>query len=248
MAIPIFKNYAGLVATSKSGSFTFAERIGYREQLRGTKADALAYGDLHHRGSLWTIPGLAGTFCVEQANVDPDEKSGSIGLVEVSYVWLNSVPPDEWNCSPYEINPALERNGFFTALTLDDLRKAKASFTAAQALGQTSIDNAIGGTTNATLTQNLVNKWLRGQETFYMAGVKYQWKAYYTTMSGVILRRGGYIELPGGPGVLGPGFTWLRQCDEDGYNNGLYWVGRTWIGAPTSAGGWDTDIYGIPAI
>jgi hypothetical protein len=242
MAVPLFIHYSGLIHAPKSRSFEFGERIFYTEILQGTRADALAYGDAHHRGSIWTITGLAGAFCVEQGTVDNDR--GGIGTVTVKYVWLNSVPPEEWSCTPTEDNPPVERSAFFSALTSDDFKKARASFLAAQAQGQTSIDNAIGGAANATLIQKLVNKWLRGQETFYLASAKYQWKTYFTSMSGVILRRGGYIETPGGPGVLIPGFQWIRTCDEDGWNNGLYWVTRTWYGGPDLIGGWDADIYG----
>lgn len=245
MAVPIFKNYSGLIATPQSGAFTFGERIYYIETLQGAYADALAYGDSHHRGSIWTIAGLAGVFCVEEGNVNRDR--GAIGTASVKYVWLNSVPPDEWSCTPVQDNPPIERSTFFSALTSDDLKKARASFVAAQALGQTSIDNAIAGSANGTLIQKLVNKWLRGETTLYGAFSRYQWKAYFTSMSGIILRRGGYIETPGGPGVLPPGFTWLRECDDDGWNNGLYWVNRTWLGGPDLLGGWDTDTYGGPA-
>lgn len=242
MATPIWIGYRGLVATPKSGSFEFGERIYYTEVLQGKYADALAYCDVRHRGAIVTIVGLAGVFCVEQSSVDNDR--GGIGTATVKYVWLNSVPPDEWNVTPVEDNPPIERHTFFSALTSDDFKKARASFLAAQAQGQTSIDNAIAGTTNATLTQKLINKWLKGEETFYNAAARYQWKAYYTSMSGVILRRGGYIEVPGGPGVLPPNYVWLRQADEDGWNNGLYWVSRSWLGYPDFLAGWDTDIYG----
>lgn len=246
MNVPVFKNYTGLVYTPKSGTFKFAEMIHYTEILQGTVADARTYGDNHHRGSIWTFSGLLGAFCVEESTVEPDR--GGIGTVTVEYVWLNSVPPDEWSVTPFEINPPIERATFFAALTVDDLKKAKAYFTAAQALGQTALKNAINGTANATLTTNLVNKWLRGQETLYMPGLKYQWKAYFTSLTGVILRRGGYIETPGGPGVFPGNFVWLRQCDEMVWNNGIYGITRTWVGAPSSAGIWDSDLYGISPV
>ena len=46
--------------------------------------------------------------------------------------------------------------------------------------------------------------------------------------------------------ALTPRHIRLRQADEDGWNNGLYWVSRTWIGAPDLLGGWDMDLYGAP--
>jgi hypothetical protein len=246
MAVPIFKNYTGLIYTAQNGAFDFSERIYYTEELQGTVEDARSYADTHPRGALWTIIGLSGVFCVEQTGVSGSR--GGIGTVTVKYVWLNSVPPDEWSVTPFEISPPIERANYFSALTLNDLKLAKGSFVSDQMTGQATLDNASAASPNATLIQSLITKWLRGEETFYVAGLKYQWTAYFTTLSGVTFRRGGYVETPGGPGAYPANFTWLRQSDEIVWNNGMYRLTRTWIGAPSSIGLWDSDLYGGGAI
>src|SRR5258708_7764690 len=149
---PLWKGYSGLIETPKSGAFEFTERITFTQEFEGTVADARAYASLHPRGSLYTIGGLTGLFFVEKTTVMPDR--GGRATATTNYLWLGLTPPEEWSVTPFEINPALSRNVEFSALTTDDLKKAKASFTAAQALGQTSIDNAIAGSTNAALTQS----------------------------------------------------------------------------------------------
>lgn len=239
---PILKNYTGLIYTPKSGNFTFAERIFYTEELRGAVSDARIYAENHCRGTLWSIAGFNGVFCVEQS--DTSDETGGIAIVSVKYVWLSSVPPDEWSVTPFEINPPIERCQFFSALTQNDLQLARGSYASDQATGQATLLAQAAASPNAALITSLITKWLRGEETFYMAGLKYQWTAYFTTLNGVLLRRGGYTETPGGPGVLPANFIWLRQCDELVWNNGIYRLTRTWIGAPTSIGLWDSDLYG----
>jgi hypothetical protein len=232
-----------LVEQKNSGVMTYAERVTYYQEFEGPRETARAFADLHYRGSVWNISylGNSHSFIVDDCRCEPDDRGRA--RVKINYTFLNSLPPDEWSVTPFEINPPLERNSYFAALTADELKQARASFMAATAAGQTSIDTAIGTGPNATLIQSLVNKWLNGEETFYMSGLKYQWSIYLFSLSGVTLRRGGYRETPGGPGSY-PSMTWLRQADELVWSNGLYKLTRSWIGAPSYAGGWDTDIYG----
>jgi len=241
---PLWKGYSGLIETPKSGSFDYSDRITFVQEFEGTVSDVRIYASLHPRGSLYTIVGLTGAFFVEKTTVAPDR--GGRATATTSYLYLGLTPPDEWSVTPFEINPALSRNELFSALTSHDLQLARAAFTSAQAKGQDSINNAIAGSTNAALTQLLVNKWLKGVETFYLAGLKYQWTQFLYSMAGIFLREGGYRETPGGPGVYPSGMTWLRQCDEVVWNNGIYRVTRTWVGGPSyDSGLWDPDIYPI---
>lgn len=245
-SVPIFKNYTGLIYTPDSGIFEFAERVTYTEKLRGAASDAVLYAQNHNRGTIWTIAGLNGFFYVEQSQTA--KETGGIATVTVKYNWLGENAPDEWSVTPFEINPPIERTQFFSALTVNDLKLARGSFAADQATGQATLDAGAAASTNATLIQSLIQKWLRGEQTFYMAGLKYQWTQYLGSLSGVIFRRGGYTETPGGPGFFPANFVWLRQCDELVWNNGIYRLTRTWIGAPTSIGLWDSDIYGSSPI
>jgi len=235
-----------LVATAESGGFKFAERITYMEQLAGRYMDAFIYANAHHRGSIWTVVigsgvgATAGSFCVEDCSLD--SAKGGKGVVTVNYLYLGLTPPDEFSVTPFEITPAIERNGYFSALTQDDLKKARGTFNAASAIGQTSIVNAIDGTTNKVLTKALVNKWLKGEETFYLAGLKFQHTLYSFVAPSASL--GGIIQFPFGAFagyVSSAGMSWLRQSDEVIWSNGVWKLTRTWLGAPN--GHWDTDLY-----
>jgi hypothetical protein len=245
---PIWKGTTSLTETPRSGVMKYAERITYFQEFEGPIAAARTFADNHYRGTIWTISylGASSPFIVEDCTVTQD-RAGK-GTIQVNYTYLYVLPPDEWSVTPFEINPPTERHDNFSSLTDADLRRAKASFTAATAQGQTSIDAVIGASANASLIQTLVNKWLLGQETFYMSGLKYQWSVYAYSLTAITLRRGGYRETPGGPGAFPDNFVWLRQGDEVVWNNGMYKVTRSWVGAPDYAGGWDEDIYGTTPI
>lgn len=234
----------GVVETPQSGTLKYAERVTYQQEYKGSLANCQSYGGLFPRGAVYTITGFAGTFYVEDTTITSDR--GGRGKVAINWVWLGSVPPAEWSVTPFEINPRLERHSYFSALTKDDLSKAYRSFSAPNATFQTAVDAVIETVTNATLVKALLEKWFKGEETFYLAGLKYQWTHYAVSLGGILLRQGGYRETPGGPGfsagALPPSMAWLRQCDETVWQNGLYRITSSWIGGPS--GWWDTDLYG----
>ena len=236
-----------LIETPRSGAFKMAERITFVQEFEGKYGDAFIYTNAHPRGSLWYISIASGNisnavFYVEDSALVTDPKTGSKATVTVNYVYLASVPPDEWSLTPFEVNPPIERHSYFSALTQADLKKARTSYNSATAAGQTSIDAAIAGTSNATLCQALVNKWLRGEETFYLAGFKCQHTMYYGTVPTGI-SKGGFIQTPFGTfsGNVPSGLAWLRQADELVWNNGLWKLTQVWVGAPS--GWWDSDLY-----
>jgi hypothetical protein len=240
--VPIWKGYSGLVEVPQSGTFRAAERVSFTQVFEGKYSDGFTYWNARPRGSAWTftVVGVSADFVVEESTLELVDKGGRARITTL-YLYLGSVPPDEWSMVPFEINPAIERHTFFSTLTQEDLRKAKALFNAATAAGQTAIQGVIASTTNATLTTNLVNKWLRGEETFYLAGFKFQHTLYFT--SAPTTSEGGFIQTPTGAfsGYIPGGMSWLRQADELIWSNGLWKLTRTWIGAP--GGWWDTDLY-----
>jgi hypothetical protein len=242
--MPVTWKYPGasdLVATRRSGSMRYAERVTYVQEFEGKLTAARTLAGLYYRGTIWQIAGFNGNFIVDDTSIVPD---GQKGTVTINYTWLGSLPPDEWSVTPVEINPALEKNSVYAALTAADVKQARRNFNASSQEAADSVESAITAATNAALIQSLVTKLSRGQETFYMAGAKYQWTAFFNTLSGVTLRMGGYREAPGGPGTLPAGFIWLRMADELSWSNGLYKLTRCWIGAPSYASYWDTDLYG----
>lgn len=241
--LPIWKGTppGSLVETPGSGALKLAERVTLTKNYEGRLADCYTYAFLVPRGtySMFSLNGILRPFVVEEASVATDR--GSKGAVTVTWLLQSVVPPDEHSVVPFEVNPPTERAPYFTTLTKDDLSKARAVFTAANAQGKTAVESAIEGTTNKVLTKALVNKWLKGQETFYQAGIKYQWTLF--SYSAPLATIGGYRQAPGGPfaAFLPGSMSWLRQCDEVVFSNGLYKLTRTWLGA--LAGWWDTDIY-----
>ena len=241
---PIWKGLppGALTETAESGRLRLAERITYAQQLAGRYADAFAFANSHPRGSIWTISvsGATGLFCVDDTSLDLQK--GGKGVVTVNYLYLGVTPPDEFALTPFEINPPIEKNPCFASLTKDDLDKARTAFNAATAAGQTTLTNAITSTTNNALTTSLINKWLRGEETYYLAGFKFQHTLQsFSAPEGF---EGGVIQEPFGAFagyVSGAGLEWLRQADELVWSNGIWKLTRTWIGAPS--GHWDSDLY-----
>ena len=232
-----------LTVVPGSGGLKCAERITFTQVLGGRYADAVTYALNHPRGSEWYLSlagGFGGRFFVEDASVE--SAKGSKGTVTVNYVYLGVVPPEEFALTPFEINPAIERNTFFNALTKPDLQKARSSFTAATSKGQTSLDYVITGIANTTLVSKLIEKWMRGEENFYLFGYTFSHTIYFTSPPAAT--EGGFIQNPFGSfaGYTAlSGFSWLRKGDEVAWQNGLWKVTRTWLGGPS--GNWDTDLY-----
>jgi hypothetical protein len=225
-----------------SGQLKYAERITYVQKFGGRYYDCLLFANSHPRGSTWyiTLGVAANLFQVEDTTLD-SEKGGK-GNVTVNYVYLGSTPPEEFALTPFEINPKIEKHSYFAALTPDDIKAAKQAYNAATAAGSATMTSAIASKVNAVNIKALIDKWLRGQETYYLAGFKFQHTLYFTSAPNG--DPGGYIQNPFGSFaayVAGAGLSWLRQSDEVVWNNGLWKLTRTWIGGP--AGQWDTDIY-----
>ena len=241
---PIWKGYSAgnLIETVGSGTIHCAERVTYKQQFAGRKADAIAFALAHPRASQWwlLVNGAYGLFYVEESNCETEK--GGKGIVTVTYTYLGIVPPDEFALTPFEINPAIQKNLFFAGLTDDDVKAARQAFDSATSQGQTSITNAISTRDNAGLILELVNKWLRGEETYYLAGFTFAHTLFFSAAP--IGDKGGYIQQPYGPFspyVAQSGIQWLRLADEVTWSNGLWKLTRQWKGGPE--GQWDTDLY-----
>lgn len=256
MAIPfpIFKGPdlarypSQLVPTPEDGSFRFAERLFYTKEVRGPQAQALIFAQLFTRGTVWALPPLNGFFWVEETTVTPEK--GGISKVRTTFAWTGIVPVHEWSITPFEINPPLVRHPFFSTLSANDIQQVWSTFQTISAQGLAALQAAIAASGDSTLQTSLLVKMLQGKETWYLVGIKYVWTQYYTSWTG-LTRRGGFREQPYlsvdgvGPGTAYlPRTSWdyLREADEMVWNNGLYKVTRTWLGAP--GGFWDSDLYG----
>lgn len=241
---PIWKGYSGLIEQPDSGGLKLSDRAVWSFSYRGTRAHAYAYAAAHTRGTMGTVDGVS---CfVEDCSISIDR--GAVATVIVQWCRIDILPPDEFSITPVEVNPPITKNSAFSALSANDLNLARGDFQRLSASGQSQYSGPIEAASNKELIRKLVQKWLKGAETYYLAGVRYQWVKYYASLSGVSLRLGGYRlgpadEYPGSaPGLaLLPSGGWLRQCDEVVWNNGIYKLVRTWIWGPS--GYWDTDLY-----
>lgn len=243
---PIWKGLPSgtLVELAGSGQLKLAERITFMQKFGGRYLDCLTFANSHPRGSTWYISlgGVPNLFQTEDATCE-HEKGGK-GTATINYVYLGSVPPEEFALTPFEINPKIEKHKYFKTLTDADRKTAKQAFNAASAAAQATLDAAVSAKLNSALMTSLINKWLKGEENYYLAGFKFQHTLYFTTSPST--DPGGYIQDPFGSFsgyVSGAGLSWLRQADEVCWNNGLWKVTRTWIGGP--AGNWDTDLYAV---
>jgi len=245
MSAPIWKGLpvGTLTYLPDSGQMKLAERITVQQKFAGRYNDCLLFAVAHPRGSIWTITfnGAPNLFQVEDC--DLDAQKGGKGFVTVNYLFLGLTPPDEFSLTPFEINPPIERNAFFATLSEDDLNLARGLLKPSSDQALISIMNAVNASANKTLIQSLANKWLKGEETYYLAGFKFQHTIYsFTAPNG---DAGGYIQAPFGAfaGYIGAGLnvSWLRQSDEVVWANGLWKLTRTWIGGPP--GQWDPDLY-----
>ena len=202
---------------------------------------ALVLASILPRGTVGT--GVMAGWIVTRCNAA--RQRGALGKLVITYgangtASGQQLPPDEFNITPFEVNPRLELNkryqaGGFMALTDADFQIID---TALKAFDKP-------GTTNITLTgaqQDLFNKKKRGTTNFYLAGFKYTWTRSYYLLTGVA-NVGGYIETPGGPlaSFIPYAFSSLRQADDIKWTGALYKYTQSWLTAP--AGHFDPDLY-----
>lgn len=176
------------------------------------------------------------------------EKPDSATLVVHYESTGGQLNPDEWDVDPEDLQPHIERNPLFAALSTNDIALVQQAFTALTASGQATAINQMQGIQNKDLATLLYNKLRQGLETYYLAMARYTWTTYYLAGTLPNLAQGGVTQTPGGPAgaVLPLGFAWLRLADKAGQANygplgAVEKLTRQWIGAPN--GFWDPDIY-----
>lgn len=219
-----------------------AERITYQEVKHGREAEVYQYALLRPKGTAanFAVPGgVAADWVVEEATVTKQER----GRATCTITWglLATPPPASFAIVPFEITPALARHAMFSSLTEADVDQVEAYVRASDTWMQGQLAKAINTRTNANLIWRLIQKRRRGQETWYVAGLKYLYTYYLFVAPSVTI--GGYRETPVHPtlGSWPAGMSWLRASDEWAYENGLHKVTKTWLGGPS--GFWDADIY-----
>lgn len=207
----------------------------------GSEAECLAYA---------LRPGVLGTgadagFVCDGSTVMP--AGGTNYRVTIKYIAYGpaDLPQDEYSVDPFEINPKLEKHPRYAGLTEENLETVKQAVDANSLSARTQAWNEIAGSFDINMPEMLeiVKKLLRGQDSYYLPGLKYVWSSHYPVDGVPALTLGGTIETPGGPCApyLPPGATWLREADKLAWTGTVWKVTRVWVGAPT--GHWDTDIY-----
>lgn len=228
--------------SSPSGdSLAIADRVYYTEVLHGKEAVINAEAVRLPRGNIATfaIPGVSSANWIVEEAVTSKDKWGKATLTR-KWALLTTPPPSEWSLIPLELNPPITAAGYFSSLSEDDRDKVYAARHAATPELRFAIQSKWLAGGSAALMNSLLAKWRRGMETFYVAGMKFQFSSYSFTSPGCTA--GGYRETPGNPGGYTlPTLSWLRLADEITCSSGLYKKVSTWLGGPS--GHWDTDIY-----
>ena len=210
---------------------------------RGTYGTGFRTGWVVNKSSVQTGPGRVGTLTVEW------EAGGSYAN--------QPLPVGDYMLEPQEMYPRIERAGVFqypTPITFATLNVCRncvdlaTTSTGTPIVTATWLTDHITDATQLALAQNLVSKWIRGAETFYLTAWKYTFTYFSYTVP--TLNKGGIIVTPGGPlaGSLPSGLSWLRLADRlepAGVNGSMNKITCSFLGGPTlgGVGYWDTDVY-----
>lgn len=247
MGAPIWINYSGLKATKESGRITFADRVTLVDIFEGQYADCVA--GLLARG-VFGVGARAGWVCTSSM-AEQIERGGVSRLTinwEAGGVFATEpLPADDFSLQPQELYPRIERSPFFNGITQPTLALAYQTINGATNVArQAALDrlNTLADSTQKALGLALSSKLQKGEETFYLAYMRYIWISWSYTFPSLSI--GGVISAPGGPltGRFGS-FSSLRLADSvepAGVNGSMFKIMRTWLVA--QSGYWDTDLNG----
>jgi hypothetical protein len=246
-----------LTATPESGQIVLGERSTLKDVYEGTYANCVA--GLLARGTFGT--GTRAGFVVTNCQVDSIK--GARGKLVINWepggasaTW--PLPCADFSCETIELYPRTERHALFNDhsvggssadISLQMLALVYAAIHAATREAKLAAQQQVynySDTWQSDMGVVLLDKLRKGEETFYMAGMKYTWWDFSYTMPTLTL--GGIIQAPAGPGSIPSGLpsnlSWLRLADglqPVGVNGSMYKHTRTFMGGPT--GHWDTDLY-----
>lgn len=169
------------------------------------------------------------------------------------YVWEANgsgsgatLPPDEVSVQADNQSPRVERHPIFKPLetmtvgtpaedVLDIVENA------VRAQSKLARQDEIDKLTAIPLALKLIDKLQRGQESYYMASLRYLWATHSWSVPNI--SRGGYRQSPLGPlaNYFVGDIDWLREADDLQYSNGIWKWTSSWLGTP--GGDWDMDLY-----
>lgn len=235
---PKFKgNTSVLVEQAESGAYSLSDKVTLTKVYKGVYA--LCVSSALPKMTLGT--GDLDGWHVDSCTVSREPR----GIGKLTIIWVagsedsgQPLPPDEIGLDPMEINPALEKNGFYSTLTDTEVRAVRKTFE------NLHLNEAISFPAGfSTLQKNLLTKLTKGISNFYLAGIKYSWTQHFWTITSGTVNLGGFIDTPGGPltGVLPGSLSAIRQADGLVFTGEYFKYTQTWLLAPS--GHWDTDLY-----
>jgi hypothetical protein len=245
MPSPIWKGTTALLFQPDSGRLSMADRVTFTDVYKGP--DSVCRAGLLRRGTYGS--GERDGWVVTSSVVEPDKGTVSkltinweAGGPSASSIFL---PLSEFDSQVVELYPKIERAGFFADITRDTLSAAYSAVLGATKAQRDAAWSYLNGLDDPqkTLGLKLVQKLQNGEESWYVAGMRYMF--IYYSFSLPTLSLGGFIETPSIAASVGLGsMSWLRLADffqSAGVNGSAYRVTQTWLGGPE--GHWDTDIY-----
>lgn len=232
----------GLVESPASPKISFESGVRTRTRIyEGKFSDAEA-------AALDT--GTAGTDAeagYEVVRCTVEKQKGERGRLTIE--WRSAavvLPPDEVAVAPGNASPRIELHNFFAPLknnTIEISGESHREFAVARNAAAASTPDERKKWFNplSNLGRLLVDKMERGNETFYLATLRYSWATH--SFFAPLITRGGFIEDPSGPlkGYFVSDLQWLREGDDLQFSNGIWRRTSSWLGAP--AGHWDEDLY-----
>lgn len=233
---PTYKNLDALIEAPESGTYEFAEKATYT-QIYVAKFSAC----FDARQTHGTI-GSGVTLGYRVAKCTVEHTRGIMGKLTI--VWEAGggddpgiqLPADEFDVFPENLSPRTERNKMFTGILPAALQVVKTALWGENEEIRQDAYDSIGG-----IAKTLVDKINAGNETFYLASLRYVWRLHSWSIPDIQL--GGVIESPSGPlaGYFSPAISWLREADAFTEQGGVYMLTRSWLGAPS--GHWDAQLY-----
>ena len=250
MGTPIWKGTSGLIFQPESGKITLSDRATSQDIYKGPQA--ACYAGLLRRGTYGTGERLG---LVVTSSVQENERGG-IGKLTINWeaggpsANAAFLPLPEFDSQVVELYPKIERNKYFNGIDRPTIGLAFSSVFGATTAARFSAYADLLKLSDPLLTlgKKLVLKLQLGEDSFYLAGMRYMYISYSFTPPA--LSMGGVIESPSFVTTFsirdgsGNPYSWLRLADfvqTSGVNGSAYKLTSTWLGGPL--GYWDPDIY-----
>jgi len=143
------------------------------------------------------------------------KKGGYCDFTVVSEGTNFDPPPDEFTADIVELNPGLDKHPRYAILTYHERYLIKSSANTNDLELASSIFSSISSSFSSSHLapgQELLNKFSKGEESFYLPGVKITWSQYFWAPQ--YMNPGGFIEDPITSGAL-PYFFWSTNTLSD---------------------------------